>query len=808
MYLHDLLYGLRQVRKKPGFASVAIVTLALGAGLTATMLTIVYAILLRPLPFANERQIVLLGQINNTSNAPGPVSYPEVKEWRMQSKSFQDIAYWDVSFYNMESNNIPRSVIGVRSSANLFSLLGVNPILGRSFHADDDKPGAANVAVLSAKLWKTAFSSNPNIINNQLLLGDSYYTVVGIMPDTFIFPLTQDGPTIWIPAQPKREWEDPTMAVLQAVGRLKDNTPIETAQLELTLISNRLADKNSPSHILVTDYRDSITKDVKLILWALEAAVMAVWLIACINVASLLLANAMTRRREFAIRAAIGGNKWQLLRQSLTESAILVVFAGALGLLLSFGFTKVLRTYLETKLPYAHTIEVNLPVIGTILALSAASALLFGIWPALQAYRAMPQETLHEGSMGAGVSKYQRRIRDGLVIFEVALSLILLMDAGLLFRTISNLNKAPLGFSPDHLIVSQLLLPQGYSAGKDMVQSIYEPLLQDLRNIPGVKNAAISTILPMNPSSTSKIPVQIFGRPRVSGQAPPTAELRIMSPDLYQTLGIHLLSGRSFTASDTPSSTWAVIINQAFVRKFFPNEDPLGKQLRTAGDGPHKFSTIVGVVNDTHQSSLSNPVEPEVNLCYTQLTPNDDFASMFAMFTHVVVRTSGDPEAVIPSVRGLLQKTNPQGTNNITTMQKTLEQSLGGQTMVAQLVWVFAGAALMIVIIGLYGLLSYNVKQSSRDIAIRMSLGANRYTVMTMIMRRALVILGIGVVLGYIVWGQTVNIIQGYLYGVKPHDLLTYLSIAAVLVASGLLSSYIPARRASLVDPMKALRFE
>jgi len=803
MFSRNVSYGLRQLVRNRVFAVVAILTLALGIGMTASMFSVVYAVLVRPLPFTNAEQIVLIGQAS-PENRLGTSSLPDIRDWREQSKTFNDIAYWELAIQTLESGSQARSVPAVRCSANLFALLGTRAALGRTFFPTEDKP-ENTVAVLSASVWKSLFSSDPGVINSSIKMGDQYYTVVGIMPDDFIFPLTQSGPVIWVPLQPKPAWEDRNTAMLQAVGRLNANVSIDTAENELAAISGRTRNNSVPTpRVLVKDYRDSITGDVRTMLLLLECAVLAVWLVACINVVGILLARATNRRRETAIRCALGAGRWQLLNQFFAESAVLAGIAAAIGLLLCFISTSVIRSYLGSKLPFADNIEVNLPVLALILLMSLASTVVFGMWPALMAFRAAPQDALREGTSGSGIGRRQRRVKDVLVICEVALSLVLLLNAGLLLRTIYNLRSTPLGFVPEHLIVGQLTVPQE-SRMAGMVQSVHKSLLEELQRTPGVKHAATATILPMNPNFTAKIPVQIFGTRRDKSA---TAELRIVSLDIYNTLGTRLVKGRLFTDTDTRNAPWAVIVNQTFVRKYFPNEDPLGKQIRTGDDGPHKFSAIVGVVEDARQKSLADGVEPEINLNYAQLGPEDDFAALMGFAIQVAVRTEQDPETVIPVVRRMLQSASPEGIFSVSTMQDELDKSIAGQRLIAQVIWVFAGVALLIALIGLYGSLSYNVSSLTREIAVRLALGAPRGRVLAMIIRHALIVVGLGVGLGLFVWHRTVDLLKHYLHGVGTHDPLTIVGVIALLVACGALAGYLPARRASLIDPTKTLRHE
>lgn len=773
MVLHNLRYGLRQLRKNPGFTTIAILTLTLGIGMTGAMFTVVYSVLLQPMPFANPEQVVTIGQASQSDNHPGVSSLPNIRYWREQSRSFHDIAYWNHSVHTIKKGEKAELVADIRCSANLFSFLGIQPMLGRAFYPHEDLSGEGNVAVLSATLWKGLFLSDPDIIGRNIEIGADYYTVIGVMPDAFIFPLTQNSAMVWIPIQPKKEWEDRDTAMLEVVGRLNGSISIGAAQDELTAITKSgSGSKNvDRARVLVEDYRQSITGDIRASLLLLETAALAVYLIACVNIVSLLLARATSRRRETAIRCALGANQRNLLSQFFTESAILGGLSGLLGLLLCYGFLWVLRPQLQYKLPFADTIHVNLSVVAVITFMSVVSTLLVGIWPVIQSRWASPQEALHEGSAAAGSSRRQRAVQNSLVVCEVALSMVLLLSGGLLLRTLYNLRSTPLGFVPDHLIVAQLLFSRPDQGGREVISSVYEPLLQNLEKVPGVESAAISTILPMDANSSVKIAVQIFGRPNQSKQAS-TAELRIVSPELYRTLGIRLLSGRLFTNTDTQSAPRVVVVNQTFVRKYLPDVEPLGQQVRTAGSGPHKFSSIVGVVEDTHQRSIAEVVAPEIDLCYRQLVPTDedDFAYILGMIIQVAVRTKTDPTSVIPSIRAVLQPINPEVPANISTMQNIVDRSLSSQILAARLIGIFAACALLIAIIGLYGLLAYNVSRSTRDIAVRLALGATRSNVLAIVMRQAALLLGIGIAIGLVISIQTARLIRSYLYGVGTHD--------------------------------------
>jgi predicted permease len=445
MFLNDLRLGIRFLYKNPGFAFAAVMTMAMGTALAAIMFTVIYAVLLRPLPFPNAGQLVLIGPPNiSTGIHPGSSSLPDIRDWRAQNSSFHDLAWWEQSANNLESQGRVKSVVSVGCSVNLFSVLQLEPILGRSFYPDEERPAEQSVIILGASVWKSLFSSDPRVINTRIGLGGRPYTVIGVMPDGLTFPLTGDGPVVWTPIRPKKEWEDRNTAMLQVIGRLKNGVSVKTAQADLALIESRTPGHEGKSRALVEDYRRSVTGDLRTALLSLEAAVLAVWLIACINVISLLIARAVNRRQEMAVRHAIGASRWQLLRQLFAETMTLAGLAGLAGLVMTWVTIQLIRPYLEPKLPFAHTMKMDFPTVGAIILLSIISILLFSIWPALQAFRTAPREALNDRAPGIGTSRYQRRVRDGLVICEVALSLALLLDAGLFLRTFYNLRKTPL----------------------------------------------------------------------------------------------------------------------------------------------------------------------------------------------------------------------------------------------------------------------------------------------------------------------------------------------------------------------------
>ena len=820
----DLRYAFRQLRKNPGFSAVTVLTLALGIGVNAAMFAVIDAVLLRPLPFPKPNQIVEMSE-SRPEDLSGPISsissLPDIRDWRAQSHSFQDIGWYTESIRSVDVPGFSDFIPVIASSSNLLSVLQVQPALGRGFLPEDDQPGHGDGIILNAPAWERFFGKRPDVIGQSLKMGEKVYTVIGVMPERFEFPAVGSGPTVWQPLVTNAEYEARDSRTLTSVGRLKPDVSIASVQAELSSIQENIA-KAYPKlemdkHVGVKRYRDVLTGNVRPALLALQFAVLAVWLIACANVASLLLSRTTGRRREIAIRSAIGAAKGRLVRQFLTESLVLAFAGAALGLALAFGCVRVLKFYLDLYLPLSSHIHIDARVAAALVGFSIVSAVLFGLVPALQAARAPAQEALREGTPSAGASRRQKHFRDALVVGEIALSLLLLISAGLLLRSLVALRSLPLGFSPQNVVTTAIFLPQGGGgmlgntgkyAGKDIAQVFYRPLLDRLSHLPGVDSAAITTALPLSPSFQANGSFEVIGRPKDPSNKP-VADVRTVSPSLYRTLGIRLLQGRLLSDSDGPAGAAVAVVNQALVRKYFSGENPLGQQLKVADKGPHAVVTIVGVVENNHQTTMSDAAQPEINIPYTQLVPGDDLQPILSMFSCVALRTHTDPAAVIPSLRSALREVDPDlAVMDVRTLQDLVDTSLGSQTLAVRLLWIFAGSALLISIAGIYGLLAYNVSQRTRDLGVRMALGATRSNVIRLVLRQAVLLLAIGVTIGVVAAISAGGVLRSFLYGVVPYDTWTIVGVSVLLLACGLFASYIPARRASRIDPVKALRWE
>jgi predicted permease len=820
--LQDLRYAFRQLRKNPGFAVVTVLTLALGIGVNAAMFAVIDAVLLRPFPFPKPNEVVQMSEAHPEDVAAASSALPDIRDWRSQSHSFQDIAWYTTGIRSIDIPGFSDFIPVIYSSANLLTTLQVEPQLGRNFMSDEDRPGHGDVVLINTIAWEKFFNRNPQVVGSQLKLGDKTFTVIGVMPNGFEFPYVGDGPAVWSPLVPVAANEERDSRSLTAIGRLKSGVSIAAAQTELSGIQSNIA-KAYPAleldkRVIVKSYREVLTGNVRPALVALQFAVLFVWLIACANVASLLLSRSTGRRREIAIRSAIGAGRARLVRQFLTESLVLAATGAAIGLALAFGCVRLLKFYLDLYLPLASHIRVDERIAAALVGFSVISAVLFGLLPAVQASRAPAQEALREGTPAAGAGRRQKHFRDALIVGEIALSLLLLISAGLLLRSLLSLRSQPLGFVAHNVVTTAIFMPQsgggmvgntGKYSGKNIAEVFYTPLLERLSQIPGVQSAAIISILPLSPNFQAGGSFDIVGRPKDPANKT-RAAIRAVSPSIYATLGIRLRQGRLFSDSDGPQAMAAAVINEALVHKYFRGQNPLGQQLKISDKGPHGTVTIIGVVENTHQTAMSDEASPEINVSYRQLGPEDELTPyVLASFSNIALRTSVAPTAVMPSLRTTLLQFDPDlAVMDIRTLQDVVDTSLGSQTLAVRLLWIFAGAALLISIAGIYGLLAYNVSQRTRDIGLRMALGATRSNVIQMVLRQAVLLLGIGVAIGIAAALSAGSVLRSFLYGVVPYDAPTIVGVCVLLLACGLLASYIPARRASRIDPIKALRWE
>ncbi|MBW4026126.1 MAG: ABC transporter permease [Acidobacteria bacterium] len=820
--LSDLRYSTRQLIKTPAFTLTALITLALGIGVNAAMFSVIDQVLLRPLPYERADRIVEVGGQSQTGRSLDAVSWPDVRDWRARSHAFQQIGFYAIQFETMGEKDSAKLVPEPLVSVNFFDIFGVQPMLGRGFTADDIKPGRSNVIVLGYSVWKSAYHGDPNIVGQTVKINGDPHQVIGVMPQSFVFPADIGDESFAPLPLDDAEMQKRDNAGLEVVGLLRPGVSIEQARNEINSIHRQLLHEypkdESKDPLKVETYRDFATDRFRPALYALSFAVVAVWLIACANVAGLMLTRASSRRREIAIRGALGAPRGRLLQQFLTESMLLAMGGGAIGLVLAVGALRVLKHYLAHQVFYGDHVQINVPVLLFLLFVSCLSALLFGLIPGWEAANLPAQEGLRDGSASAGTGKGQARLRDAFVIGEVALTLALLIAAGLMMQTLFRLRHTSLGFVPEHVVTGSIYLPthgvwftqKVNENGPTIMQALYQPMVDKLRNTPGIESAGLTTVRPMMPNWSFSAGIVVKGRPKPDHGDEMNAAVRAADAGYFKTFGVRLLRGRMFDGEDTVSSPVSLIVNQALVKKVFPNEEPLGKQIQISDSGPREWATIVGVAEDVHQQTAGAAPLPEVDINLNQLTPKDDMYVIVTSFLmNVGVRTRLPDAVAEAAIRNAVHQLEPDAAiDNLESMQQVIDDSLGSQTLTARLLGLFGFAALLIAAAGIYGLLAYSVSQRTRELGLRLALGAQRGDVQWLVMRHALWLLGTGAAFGIGVALLGSRAMRAFLYGFHGFDVFTIAAVVAVLGLCGLLASYIPARRASLIDPMEALRSE
>lgn len=817
----DIRYAARRLRKSPGFTLTVIITLALGIGISAAMFTVVDGVLLRPLPVPHSSQIVALGEENRTGDIQSS-SLPNIRDWRAQSKSFQEIAWDTLGFFDLkkEDGSVQFS-FNAKTSANFFSALQAQPQMGRTFLPSLGEIANAGTVVLGNYVWKNNFHSDPSILGKSIQLGANTYTVIGVMPPHFYLPLDDNGPIVWTVLTPTSEMEKRDNGFLNAIGRLRPGVTIAAAHAELSGIQSHLSkqDVSEPwkKKVAVKDYRDTLVGSVRHALLALQGAVLMVWLIACANIAGLMLTRMAGRRGEIAVCAALGAPRHRIVQQFLAEGLLLGTGSGALGLAIANAILTALHHSLNATLRRSNDIALNGHVILMLIFLSAVSVMIFSVAPAYQAASADPQEVLREGSRTAGTGRKQLYLRNALIVGELALSLMLLVSAGLLLRTLYALRRVNLGFNTTHLVIGQFFPPNSSlnfsvhekDSGADIRETIYKPLLERVRQLPGVQSAALMSMSPLSPNSHYRDSFAVIGDP-LANKAHRSVQLHAVTPETYSTLQIRLLQGRLFGAQDHLGSPAVVVVNQAFAQTYLGTQ-PIGKRLNldlgSSEKSVLKDATVIGVVENTPQDAVGTPSAPEVDIDLDQIPPGDDFDPIFSMGMQLVVRTEQAPKLLVATISRTLAQSNAGFLiNSVQTEQEKIDGLMGSQVFAARLLWMFAIAAVLIAAAGLYGLLSYNVSQRTRDIGVQIALGAQREDILRLILRQAFHLLVAGISLGVVCAYFAVRLVRSFLYGVDPHDMLTILAVSILLVAVGLLASYIPARRAAQIEPMEALR--
>ena len=800
----DVRFGMRQFRRAPGYAVFTVLVLALGIGTVTAMFTISYGVLLKPLPFRADRQLYEVQEKDAKSNQSFQASYTEVVKWQDATKGAADTAFATGGVSILDAPSGAELITEVQASPNLFMTLGVTPVLGRGFSTSEQVSEHPDVVILSYDTWQRGFASDPNILGKTVHVGGVLHTIIGVMPRQFEFPVYERRGEVWVPLQTSgiiTSSSNPYSTAFEPILRLHPGVQPEAVQAALANVHVQFEKRGG---IGLVRFHDLLVRDARPALAALAIAVAVVWLIACSNVAGLLLARVSARRAEIAVRSALGAGRQRIVMQFLTESLLLTVAGAASGLGLAIAILQVFRHALQSMLPLAANIQLNFTVWLCFVALTLLTALSFGTVPAMLAAWTGTQAGLRNGGRKHAGDRRQNGMHNALLVGEVALSIALLIGAGLMLRTVYALRHVPLGFRTDHLLLTDLTAPGDLYKNQNVGAVAWQPLLDAVRRVPGVKQAAISTVMPL------KHPLEwltvVYKTDWTDGNV--DAVVRAASPGLMDVLGVRMSSGRFFDEGDTAASPPVVAVNRVFVDRYLGGNGALGKQVRFGRNV--QTATIVGVIDDIHQDAVTHPSTPELYVCIPQVAPDTSlYKALLSRYMELAVRTEARPDAMIGDLRRLITEENPHlAIGEFSTMQEAVEDNIGAQKLAAGVVTVFGGLALLITVVGLYGLMSYLVEQRTQEIGIRMALGADRAAVVGMVMRQTLVLMGAGAVMGVglALWSN--RLLGGFLYGVKAMDPWTMGLAPLGLVLCELLAAAVPARRAASVNPVVALRTE
>ncbi len=804
-------------RKAAGFTSVAVLTIALGIGASTAVFSVVNAILLKPLPYPTPERVMLPWRLAPIGTFLGFDKFPwgqrDFRQFSEQSKTFQHLAAFQGDKFNLTGSAEPMALEGIRASAGFFPALGIAPALGRIYSTEEDQPGHEHVVVLSHQLWLTRFGGDPSILGRAIELSGYPYTVIGVMPTNFAFPRAEEmpgsldfprEPQLWIPlALPANP--PPGPEELAVIGRLKPGVTADQAQAEQDVFTKQM-ERLIPQgkgwfNTRLTPLARQVVGDTRRPLLMMLGAVCVVLLIACSNVANLLLTRSIGRAQEFTVRAALGASQGRLTRQLLTESLLLSMAGGMAGILLAWAGVSFARTFGPANIPRLREVSLDMSVFAFTLALAALTGILLGLAPAISAARANLAVSLREGSPRSGGSHRAPKMRNALLISEVALALVLVVAAGLLLRTFSKLLGADSGFNAARVLTFELSLPASKYAGTDSMVHVYQRALQRLQSVPGILAAGIGETIPMRGAGEST-GIRIPGRPTTSEKEHLFAAYTMISPGYFSAVGTPLLQGRDFQNTDTADSMPVVIINSSMARKFWPGQDPIGKQV---GPGSTRYpaGVIVGIVADVKHLSLREETGPEMYVLFNQKV----WPSLDTM--QVALRTRADPASLAGPVREAMRSVDPDlPLGKLTTLTMLVDESMTQPRFSMLLLGAFAALALALASIGMFGVISYSVAQRTREIGIRMALGAHRRDVFRMILGQGARLAVLGITIGLLIALMVTRLMARFLYGIQPTDPLTFLSVSALLAAVALLACYVPARRATKVDPMIALHYE
>ena len=799
----DLRYGLRMLRKSPGFSTIAILTLALGIGANTAIFSVVNAVLLKPLPYAHPEQLVNIWRTHGQGWV-GSISIPDFDDWQSQNTDFEGMSAYTTSRFNLHGESAPQAVEGAAVSPSFFDVMQVTPFIGRGFAKDEDKPGKNQVIVLGYELWVSQFGSDRSLVGKTVQLSGVSYTVVGVAPPNFHFP--HPVTALWIPLTPSPAEMERSAHDFLGVGRIKPGVSVAQARAQLNTISARLAkaysDRDASLGALLVPLKDAAVGNVRSSLLIVFGIVGFVFLIACANVSSYVLSRAESRRCELAIRAALGASRGRLVRQFFTESLALALCGALLAVLTAQWSVAAIVSLASHYFSDPGRIHPDTSVFAFTFGLAALAAVLLSVSVTWHASRVNVHDTLKESAQtvsGARRSLLTQRI---LIVLQISVACLLLIGASGMIESLAKLSRINPGFNPNHLLVMRVPLPAQKYSPAHPVSLFFNPALQRINALPGVEDAGVITYLPMQSWGTTSN-FQVEGQAKLSASDDqPWAEVRAASPDYFRVMGIHLLRGRWFTEGDSPDSPGVAVVNRALVRTYFPHEDALGKRINFVDE--HRWATIVGVVDNVRQSGLERDTLPETDLPYSQ-----SFWAYLTGTMSLVVRTKGDPLSLAKPVAQAIYSVDPdQAIYGITTMDDVIAQTQADQRFVLWLLGLFAALAVALSSAGLFGQISHSVGQRTHEIGVRMALGAQRGAVLRLILGQGALLIVAGLVVGLAASLSLTRLLASLLYGLKPAGIVAVLASLILLCAVGLFACYIPARRAMKVDPMVALRYE
>jgi putative ABC transport system permease protein len=799
----DVRYSIRMLANRPAFTLVATLALALGIGANTAIFSVVNAVLLRPLPYPHPEQLMMLWGVRDDRNHLN-ASYPDFADFRDQAQTLESVAAYQGAGVLLTGGDEPERLAGAIVSADMFPLLGVSPALGRAFTREEDKPGAPRVVVIGHNLWQRRFSLDPEIIGREITLSARPYTVIGVMPEGFKFPADYSKTEFLLPFAPSNADQLTRRGshFFYVAARLKPGVTIEEANSDVATISGRLAEAypetNTKRGAVLVPMHDDLVQDVRLSLLVLIAAVAFVLLIACANVANLLLARAVARQKEIAIRTAVGASRFRIIRQLLTESLLLSTLGGAAGLILALWGVDLLVSASPGSIPRLKEVALDGRVLGFTILVTMLTGLVFGLAPALGASKPDLSKMLKEGGRQGGEGARRASLRKALVISEVAICLMLLIGAGLLIKSFVRLRAINPGFNSDGVVTVFLAPSRASYPQPEQALSFFQQITERAKQTPGVESAALVNLLPLAGSNTA-ISFTIEGRPALAPGTEPSANYRTISPDYFRVMRMPLLRGRALSDRDTKDTPHVIVINESFAREHFPGEDPIGKRILIGDENPPPRE-IVGIVGDIRHDALDKEAVSEY---YVSCLQNP------GRYLYLVARTSLDGAGAALAMRNAIKEVDKNiYVPDVESMEQLLRDSIAGQRFNMLLLGLFAAVALTLAAVGIYGVMSYTVTQRTHEIGVRMALGAQQKDVLKLVVGQGMLLALAGVAIGVGASLFLTELMSSLLYGVSATDPVTFLLISVILTGVALGACYVPARRATKVDPMVALRYE